>query len=165
MNFQVRPARREDLPAILAIYNEAVLTTTASYDYEPRSIEHRVAWFEDHTTAGLPVLVAVNDAGEVLGWGSLSRFHDRKGFQFTAENSLYVRPTAQRCGIGGRLLTALLVAAQESKLRAVIAAIDAENLGSIRLHEKHGFEKVGHLKKVGFKFDRWLDVVYLEKLV
>jgi L-amino acid N-acyltransferase len=165
MNFQVRPARREDLPAILAIYNESVLTTTASYDYEPRSMEHRVAWFEDHTGAGLPVLVAVDDSGEVLGWGSLSRFHDRKGFQFTVENSLYVRPTEQRRGIGGRLLSGLLVAARESKLKAVIAAIDAENLGSIQLHEKHGFEKVGHLRKVGYKFDRWLDVVYLEKLV
>jgi phosphinothricin acetyltransferase len=165
MNFQVRPARREDLPAVLAIYNEAVLTTTASYDYEPRSLEHRQAWFDDHVAAGLPVLVAVDAAGQVLGWGSLSRFHDRKGFRFTVENSLYVSPKFQKLGIGGRLLAALLAAAQEARLIAVIAAVDSTNAASIRLHEKHGFEKVGHFKKVGYKFDRWLDVVYLEKMV
>jgi L-amino acid N-acyltransferase len=165
MKFQVRPADSADLRAILEIYNEAVANTTASYDYEPRSMDRQAGWFDEHMAAGLPVFVAVDDAGTVLGWGSLSRFHDRKGFRFTVENSLYVRPSAQKQGIGGRLLAAIVVAAQELKLVAVIAAVDAENAASIRLHEKHGFEQVGHFKKVGYKFDRWLDVVYLEKLV
>ncbi len=165
MKFLVRPAHSDDLPAILEIYNEAVLNTTASYDYEPRSMDRQAGWLEEHMAAGLPVLVAVDDTGAVLGWGSLSRFHDRKGFRFTVENSVYVRPSAQRQGIGGRVLAALVASARELNLVAVIAAIDAENAASIRLHEQHGFERVGHFKKVGYKFDRWLDVVYLEKLV
>ena len=96
----VRPATREDLPAILEIYNEAVLTTTASYDYEPRTLEHRIAWFEDHARGNFPVFVAVNADGRVAGWSSLSRFHDRMGYRFTTENSIYVAADQRGRGVG-----------------------------------------------------------------
>ena len=161
----VRPATREDLPAILEIYNDAVLTTTASYDYEPRTLEHRIAWFEDHARANYPVFVAVNEAGRVTGWSSLSRFHDRMGYRFTTENSVYVAPDQRGRGVGKLLLAPLIDAAKERGLHVILAVIDASNEASIRLHAGFGFERVGLFKQVGYKFDRWLDVAYMERIV
>jgi phosphinothricin acetyltransferase len=161
-SFTIRPAQASDLPEILAIYNHAVLHTTATYDYEPRTLEHRTAWFEDHVQQNYPVFVATDDAGRVLGWSSLSRYHDRPGFRFTAENSIYVAAEHRGRGIGKALLAPLVDAARKRGLHAIIAAIDAENQVSLQLHAAFGFEKVGHFNEVGFKFGRWLDVVYME---
>jgi len=162
---KVRSASRDDLPAILEIYNEAVLNTTATYDYEPRTLEHRVAWFEDHEKSNYPMFVAVNDAGRVVGWSALNRYHDRKGYQFSTENSVYVAADQRGKGIGKLLLAPLIEAARQRGLHAILAGIDAENEASIRLHASFGFVKVAHFKQVGFKFGRWLDVVYLELLL
>ncbi|HEY0549219.1 MAG TPA: GNAT family N-acetyltransferase [Verrucomicrobiae bacterium] len=162
---QVRPATRTDLPEILAIYNEAVLNTAASYDYEPRTLEQRVAWFETHAEQRLPVFVAVDAQARVAGWSSLSRYHDRVGYRFTVENSVYVAAPMRGQGVGTLLLPPLIESAQALGLRAIIAAIDAENAASIRLHARFGFVQVGHFQQVGFKFGRWLDVVYMEKLL
>jgi L-amino acid N-acyltransferase len=153
------------LSKILEIYNHAVLHTTASYDYEPRSMEHRIAWFEDHQRNDYPILVAVNDADEVIGWGSLSRFHDRMGYRFTAEDSIYVAAEHRGKGVGKALLAPLVQCAKDRKLHALIGLIDAQNEASIRLHASFGFQKTGHLKQVGYKFDRWLDVVYMQLLL
>ncbi|MBI5775082.1 MAG: N-acetyltransferase [Verrucomicrobia bacterium] len=161
----IRPATPADLPGILEIYNDAVLNTTASYDYEPRTLEQRVAWFEDHQKHDYAVFVAVDDGGRVAGWSALNRYHDRMGYRFTAENSVYVAAALRGRGIGKLLMPPLIEAAKKRGLHAIIAAIDAANEASLRLHAAFGFEKVGHFKQVGFKFDRWLDVVYLEKLI
>lgn len=160
----IRPATRADVPGILDIYNDAVLTTTATYDYEPRPLQHRIQWLEDHERLGLPVFVA-EDNGKILGWSSLSRYHDRSGFQFTVENSVYVAAHARGRGIGKLLMEPLVESATRIGLRAVIAAIDATNEASIRLHARFGFVEVGRFPKVGFKFGRWLDVVYMELLL
>lgn len=161
----IRPARRADLPGILEIYNQAVLTTTATYDYEPRSLEHRTTWFDDHERTGLPIFVAVTVDGRVIGWSALNRYHERMGYRFTTENSVYVAADARGLGLGGRLLGPLIDSAARLGLHAIIAAIDAQNEVSIRLHRRFGFEQVGHFRQVGYKFDRWLDVVYLERLI
>jgi phosphinothricin acetyltransferase len=161
----IRPATREDVPAILAIYNHAVLHTTATYDYEPRSLEQRLAWFDDHVRDELPVLVAVDATGAIVGWSSLSRYHLKPGYRFTAENSVYVAEGHQGRGLGARLLAPLIVAARARGLRAIIAVIDSANDASLRLHAKFGFEQVGYFRQIGFKFGRWLDVVYLERLI
>ncbi len=162
---QVRPATRDDLPAIHAIYNEAVLNTTASYDYEPRPFDYRVGWFQEHEKQRLPVFVATNEQSQVVGWSSLSRYHDRKGYQFTVENSVYVAAESRGRGIGSLLMPPLIDSARHLGLHAIIAAIDAENEASVRLHARFGFVTVGHFKQVGFKFGRWLDVVYMERLI
>jgi phosphinothricin acetyltransferase len=162
---QVRPATRTDLPEIAAIYNDAVLNTTASYDYEPRAWEQRVAWFDAHEEQRLPIFVAVDAEARLAGWSSLSRYHDRVGYRFTVENSVYVAAPLRGQGVGTLLLPPLIESAQALGLRAIIAAIDAENTASIRLHARFGFVQVGHFKQVGFKFGRWLDVIYMEKLV
>lgn len=161
---RVRPAVREDCPAILAIYNEAVLTTTASYDIEPRTLEHRLAWFDDHARNQYGIFVA-EEANQIVGWSSLSRFHDRFGYRFTAENSIYVASNRRGRGIGAQLFPPLFEAAKNKGLHTLIAAIDASNEASLRLHARFGFSQVGHFREVGHKFDRWLDVIYLQRLV
>lgn len=161
----IRPAAREDLPAILEIYNDAVLHTTASYDYEPKTLAERTAWFERHQQQRFPILVAVDPDGRVAGWSSLSQFHAKIGYQFSAENSVYIAASQRGRGIGKLLLAPLITLARDRGLRAIVALIDAENVPSIRLHAGMGFEEVGHLKQVGFKFGRWLDVIYMERLV
>ncbi len=165
VNTIVRSATAADLPAILEIYNDAVLHTTASYDYEPRTLEHRIAWFEEHQKNNHPVFVAVNDAGRITGWSALNKFHDRVGYRFTTENSVYVAADQRGLGVGKLLLAPLIDSARARGLHAIIAVIDADNEASLRLHARFGFERVGHFKQTGFKFGRWLDVVYMERLV
>jgi L-amino acid N-acyltransferase YncA len=160
-----RAATLADLPRILEIYNEAVLNTTASYDYEPRTLEHRIAWFEDHARDGYPVFVAVDGQARVAGWSSLNRFHDRIGYRFTTENSIYVAAENRGQGVGKLLMPPLIEGARQRGLHAILAGIDANNQASIRLHARFGFEKVAHFKQVGYKFGRWLDVVYMELLL
>lgn len=161
----VRPATANDLPAILAIYNDAVLTTTATYDLEPRTLEHRATWFEDHQRANLPVFVAGTADGEVIGWSALNRYHERFGYRFTVENSIYVAAAHRGRGVGRRLLAPLVEAAQERGLHVILAGIDAQNVASLRLHAAFGFEQVAHFREVGHKFGRWLDVIYLQRLL
>jgi len=161
----VRRARREDCEGILAIYNHAVLHTTASYDYEPRSLAQRLEWFDAHERDGYAVWVAEHASDGVVGWAALNRFHDRVGYRFTAENSVYVAEPWRGRGVGARLLGPLMDAAQSMGLRAVLAVIDAQNEASIRLHARFGFERVGLFRQVGFKFGRWLDVAYMERLL
>jgi L-amino acid N-acyltransferase YncA len=163
-NVIVRPATEADLPAILEIYNEAVLTTTASYDYEPRSLGHRQQWFAERKREGYPVFVALDDSLRVVGWSALNPYHARRGYRFTVENSVYVAERARGKGIGRQLLQPLVEAARVQGFRAIIAAIDASNEVSLRLHASFGFEKVGHFKEVGYKFERWLDVIYMQLL-
>lgn len=161
----IRPATRADLPGILEIYNDAVLHTTATYDYDPRTLEQRTQWFEEREREGYPIFVALDDAGKVAGWSALNPFHARMGYRFTAENSVYVAAESRGRGVGKLLLAPLIDGAKARGLHAIIAAIDAQNEASIRLHAGFDFEQVGHFKQTGFKFGRWLDVVYMERLV
>jgi phosphinothricin acetyltransferase len=165
MSILVREATQEDLPAILEIYNDAVLHTTATYDYEPRTMEHRIAWYEDHAKHNYPVFVAQNGAGRIVGWSSLNQYHARPGYRFTTENSIYVAADQRGRGIGKRLMPPLIDGARQRGLHAILAGIDAENEASLRLHTAFGFVKVAHFRQVGFKFGRWLDVVYMELLL
>jgi len=164
-NMNVRLATATDLPGILEIYNDAVLHTTATYDYEPRTLKHRTQWFEERQRDGYPVFVAVDKDERVVGWSALNPFHARLGYRFTSENSVYVAAPWRGKGLGKLLLAPLIEAAKARGLHAIIAAIDADNQASIRLHAQFGFEKVGHFKQTGFKFGRWLDVVYMERIV
>ena len=161
----IRPATEADLPGLLEIYNDAVLHTTATYDYEPRTLEQRRQWFEDHRRDNYAVFVAVDETGRIVGWSALNPYHARPGYRFTTENSVYIAADRRGQGIGKQLLAPLIDAARARGLHTIIAAIDATNEASLRLHARFGFEQVGHFKQVGFKFGRWLDVIYLEKIV
>ena len=163
--FRVRAGVREDVPSILRIYNDAVLHTTATYDYEPRTLEHRLQWFDDHEAQRYPIFVAINDQEQLVGWSSLNRYHDRIGYRFTTENSVYVDLVFRGRGVGTLLMPPLIEGATTRGLHAILASIDAQNESSIRLHAKFGFEKVGLFRRVGYKFGRWLDVMYMERLI
>jgi L-amino acid N-acyltransferase len=156
----LRPATESDLVAINDIYNHYVLHSTCTYQEEPEPLDGRRKWFSHHGDK-YPVIVAATE-GHVVGWGSLSAFHERSAFRRTVENSIYVHHQHHRRGIGSLLLQDLIVRARSLGYRAIIAGIDGEQTASVALHAKFHFEKVGHLKQVGFKFGRWLDVIYME---
>jgi phosphinothricin acetyltransferase len=156
----IRLATADDLVAINDIYSHYVHHSTCTYQEESEPIESRRAWFEKHGDKH-PVTVATID-GRVVGWGSLSPYHLRSAYRFTVENSVYVHHEMQRRGIGSLLLQDLLDRARAAGHRVIIAGIDAEQTASVALHAKFGFQHVGRLKQVGFKFGRWLDVIYME---
>jgi phosphinothricin acetyltransferase len=164
MALTIRAAAHPDLEGILAIYNDAVLHTTASYDYEPSTLAARAAWYEAHVQAGLPIFVAV-DGASIVGWSALHTFRPKIGYRYTVENSVYVAADRRRQGIGRALLVPLIQCARELGMHAIIAGIDAENTASIQLHAGLGFVQVGHIREVGYKFDRWLDLVFMQLLL
>jgi len=159
----IRAATSADLGAINDIYNHFVLHSTCTYQEEPEQLESRHQWFAHHGERH-PVIVAEAD-GQVIGWGSLSAYHPRSAYRFTVENSVYVHQRHHCRGIGSRLLEELIRRARAAGHRAIIAGIDAEQAASVALHAKFGFKEVGNLKQVGFKFGRWLDVIYMELLL
>ncbi len=156
----VRPACAYDLPAINAIYNHYVLGSTATYQQEPEALANRERWFAAH--GGQHPVLVVENAGEVVGWGSLSPFHPRAAFLHTVEDSLYVHHAHHRRGIGRLLLSALIARARAAGHRSIIAAVSGDQLASLRLHLSCGFREAGRLREAGYKFARWLDVVYLQ---
>lgn len=160
----VRPARRADLPAILAIYNEAVLHTTASYDLEPVSLESRLAWFDHKCSGGWPVLV-IERQGRTVGWSSYGPFRDKPGYRHTVEHSVYVAADARGRGLGTALLNPLIERAGADGHHVMVAGVDADNAGSLRFHERLGFVQVAHFRQVGHKFGRWLDLVFVQRQV
>jgi phosphinothricin acetyltransferase len=160
----LRPASEADLPQILAIYNEAVRNTTASYDYTAQTLAVREAWFAQKQAQSLPVLVMAREE-EILGFGSYGPFRPWDGYQYTVEHSLYVHPSYRRQGIGKALLAALIEVAFQQQVHVMVAGIDAENQGSIVLHKQFGFIAVGTLQQVGFKFGRWLDLCFMQKIL
>jgi len=163
MAADIRLATSADLSAINEIYNYYVPRSTCTYQTEPATERERSQWFVAHGPKH-PVTVAVRD-GEIVGWGSLSRFHPRAAYGLTVENSVYVRHDRQRQGLGKLLLQDLIDRARALGHHTIIAGIDTEQLASVALHEKFNFRKVAHLREVGFKFDRWLDVVYLQLML
>lgn len=160
----IRPATAVDLDAISGIYNYEVLHGVATWDEQPWTPQARLDWFAERQRLGDPVLVAER-GGEVVGFGYLSPYRARTGWRFTAEDTLYLAPDAQRQGIGTTLLGALVEAARGRGLHALVAVIEAGNAGSIALHMRFGFVEVGRKREVGFKFSRWLDLVEMELLL
>jgi len=159
----IRDATASDLEAINEIYNHYVLTSACTYQTEPETMDARRAWFANHG-AQHPVTVAV-DGDRIVGWGSLSRFHARAAYSRSVENSVYVDHRQQRRGIGRLLLADLIERAKRLGHHTIIAGIDAEQAPSVGLHQAMGFEKVALLKEVGFKFGRWLHVIYMQKML
>jgi phosphinothricin acetyltransferase len=161
MNIQIRPATTADLPAILEMVNHSILTSTANYHYDPETLEQREAWFSDHQKKEMPVVVAVY-AGNTIGFGAYGQFREKIGYRFTVEHSVYVAEGFHGRGVGSQLLAKLIESAKAQGIHSMIAGIDADNTGSIEFHRKFGFETVAHFREIGFKFGRWLDVVFMQ---
>jgi len=164
----IRPATESDLPAILAIYNDAVENTTAIWNEKPADLANRKAWFLERTGKGFPVLVAEKDGviGQgVIGYGSFGDFRPFDGYRVTVEHSVYVSKDARGQGAGEALLAALIAEASRMNKHNMIGGIDASNTPSLALHVKFGFEEVGRMPGVGEKFGRSLDLVLMQKVL
>ncbi len=158
----IRHADADDLPAILAIYNDVIATSTAVYSEMPATLEDRLAWWRARVEQRYPVLVA-SDATGVVGFASFGDFRAWPGYKFTVEHSVHVRADRRGEGVGSALVTALVREASALGKHVMIAGVDADNGPSIRMHERLGFERVAHFRQVGFKFGRWLDLVFLQR--
>jgi phosphinothricin acetyltransferase len=160
--FVTRPASVEDLKAIMDIYNEAVLTTDATFDLEPKTEEEQGVWLTSHDRMH-PVLVTELE-GVVIGWASLSEWSSRCAYAGTAEISLYIKEEFRGKGAGRRLLEDILQAGEKAGLHTVLARITTANAVSIHLHKSVGFEQVGIMREVGKKFGRMLDVLLMQRI-
>jgi phosphinothricin acetyltransferase len=159
----VRDATRADLPAIVAIYNQAIDATVATFDLEPFTVEERVAWFEQFG-AEHPLLVC-EDTGEVLGFAYYLPYRDKPAYAATKETTIYTHRAARRRGVADLLYGELIARARKAGVHALIAVLGGDNPESRALHLKHGFAPVGHLRQVGNKFGAWVDTYYFEKLL
>jgi L-amino acid N-acyltransferase YncA len=160
----IRDAAEADLPGLLGIYNDVIATSTAIYSYVAVTLEDRREWWKARVALGYPVLIAADDSG-VLGFATFGDFRAWPGYRFTVEHSVHVRSDVRGRGIGRQLVRALFPRAEALNKHVMIAGVDAANSASIRFHERLGFERAGHLREVGFKFDRWLDLVFLQRLI
>ncbi|WP_370678376.1 N-acetyltransferase family protein [Comamonas sp. GB3 AK4-5] len=151
--------------AILDIFNHAILTSTALYDYQPRTPEHMVGWFTSKQGGGFPVLGLEDEAGTLLGFASYGLFRPQPAYKYTMEHSVYIHHSQRGRGLGRVLMEALIAQARQHDVHALVGAIDAANQGSRMLHEKLGFKLVGQLPQVGFKFGAWLDLALYQLLL
>ena len=165
---QIRLAQVDDLAEINRIYNHYVPASTTTYDVAPTTMEERRQWFEGRLPCH-PATVALradeNGEQRIVGWGSLHPFRSRAAYRFTAENSVYVAPEALRTGVGTAILRDQFDRARAGGLHAIVAVIDAEQEASIAIHAKLGYQHIGCFPQIGRKFDRWLDVVFMQYLL
>ena len=151
--------------AILDIFNDAIAHSTALYDYQPRTMQTMARWSEAKQSGGFPVLGVEASDGALLAFGSYGTFRAWPAYKYTVEHSVYVHAAHRGRGLGQRVMRALIAEARRQDLHALIGGIDADNAGSIALHQKLGFRHVGTLPQVGFKFGRWLDLAFYQLLL
>lgn len=161
---EIHDAGPDDVPGILAIYNDVMATSTAIYRDEPATLDAHLEWWRQRVALGYPVLVARDQHG-VAGFASFGDFRQWPGYRFTVEHSVHVRADCRGRGVGGALMTPLLARATALGKHVMIAGVDAENVASRRFHERLGFEPVAHFREVGFKFGRWLDLMFLQRFL
>ena len=164
MKIKIRPYKTEDTQAILEIINYNILHSTALYEYDIRTFEQQKQILEDKINKKFPVLVAEIDE-KTVGFGMFSEFRFRQAYQFTVEHSVYVQEAFHGQGIGTLLLHELIVLAKKQNYHTMIAVIDSENQSSVTFHEKFGFKTVGNFSEIAYKFDRWLNLVMMQKIL
>jgi len=160
----IRDAIVDDLPQLLDIYNDIILTTTAVYYYKPHTLEMRRAWFDEKKQQGFPLFVA-EERGRILGFSTLGPFRVPTAYKYSVENTVHVAKEARGRGIGKLLMKPLIDEAIKLQMHTIIAGIDANNEVSLRLHKYFGFEETAHFKQVGFKFGDWLDLKFLQLIL
>jgi L-amino acid N-acyltransferase YncA len=148
--------------AILDILNEQIRTSTAVYEYVPRTLDYMGPWFKSKEAKGYPIIGAEDETGTLMGFAAYGVFRDRPAYKYTVEHSVYVHKDHRGEGLGKALLERLIVAAREQDLHVMIGGIDATNAVSIALHEQLGFVHAGTIRQAGFKFGRWLDLAFYQ---
>lgn len=160
----IRLATLEDMNGVLAIVNHSIVHTTANYNYDPQTLADQQAWFFTKQKQHFPVFVAELD-GAILGFSTYGTFRERTGYRFTVEHSVYVLDGHSGKGIGRGLLEILIQEARQQGFRNMIGGIDASNSESIAFHKKFGFTECGIIRKAAYKFDRWLDLLFMQLLI
>src|SRR5262245_3471571 len=158
--FTIRPATREDMPAVVGIYNWAINQTFATIESEPLSAEEAAEWWEAHIKQRMLTLVADED-GDIIGWARLLPWRQR-GYE-VVEDLVYVDPLYQRRGVGRELLGRLIEAAHSTGCRTIVASVATDNRAGLHLHQSLGFEVVGTLKNAAYKFSRWMDITLVQR--
>ena len=151
--------------AILAIFNDAIVNSTALYDYQPRTAESMVSWFEAKAKGRYPVIGVENEAGELMGFASYGPFRAWPAYKYSVEHSVYVDGRFRGQGVGRALLGAVILAAEKQDYHVMVGGIDATNAVSIKLHESLGFKSCGIVRHAGFKFGRWLDLAFYQLIL
>jgi phosphinothricin acetyltransferase len=157
----IRHAQAADLGAILDIFNDAISKTTSVYYYEPHTIADRLSWYEKKISDGFPVLV-FEEKDQVIGFATFGPFRDRPAYKYTVEHSVYVHKDHRGKGVGTRLMIELIKVANERGYATMVAGIDSSNEVSRVMHENLGFTNCGTVKRVGYKFGKWLDVTFYQ---
>ncbi|SDM50756.1 phosphinothricin acetyltransferase [Fictibacillus solisalsi] len=157
----IREATSNDLKDILAIYNDAILNTTAVYAYQPQTLENRQIWYQQKRDENYPILVYEQD-NKVVGFATFGPFRAWPAYKYSIEHSMYVDKEHRKKGIGTSLLKELIAIARQREYITLIAGIDAANEKSIAIHKNFGFVHAGTIKKAGFKFNRWLDLAFYQ---
>lgn len=160
----IRQASIKDAGDILDIYNDAILNTTAVYSYEPHTLEMRLEWLEDKSRNNIPVFVCETDK-KVTGFATYGPFRAWAAYQYTVEHSVYVHKAYRQQGIARALLSHLIETIKQKPVHTIIAGIDADNIASISLHQKLGFAEIGTFKQVGYKFNKWLDLKFMQLIL
>jgi L-amino acid N-acyltransferase len=158
---QIRDAVDSDFDEITAIYNEVLMNSNAIYNDRPATREDRHAWWRARLGQGFPVIV-VTDGDRIMGFASFGDFRAWPGYRFTVEGTVHIRADSRGQGVGTELLKAIIERARALGKHTMIAGVDAENAASLRFLERFGFERAGHLREVGFKFNRFLDLIFLQ---
>ncbi|MFM9026086.1 MAG: N-acetyltransferase family protein [Planctomycetaceae bacterium] len=153
------------LPAIQAIYNDAIVNTTALYEYAPRSEETMRQWFESRRRDAIPVLGIEWEPGVLAGFATWGPFRPRAAYKYSVEHSVYVDERFRGEGVGRQLLQALIVEAKRHDIHMLVAGIDASNVASVALHSSLGFRCCGTVREAGFKFGRWLDLEFWQLIL
>ncbi len=161
MKIIIRQAKKKDIAEILEIVNYEILNSTVLYDYQERTYQQQLRWFEQKQIDGMPIIVA-DDGNRVIGFGTYGIFRPWDAYQFSVEHSVYVDKDSRANGIGKKLLTKLIELAKENGFHTMIAGVDSSNEKSFEFHKKFGFEEIGTFKEVGFKFNKWLDLRFLQ---
>jgi L-amino acid N-acyltransferase len=164
MSLALRDAAHGDLPAILAIYNEVIRNSTAVYSEEEFSAERGAAWLDAKTAQGFPMVVA-RDAAGIVGFGTFGDFRAWPCYRHSVEHSVHVRADRRGAGIGRALVIELMRRATAMGKHVMVAGIDADNAVSLGLHRSLGFTEVGRFREVGFKFGRWLDLTFVQRML
>ena len=152
----------EHASAILEILNEAIINSTALYDYTPRTAQSMASWFATKRANGFPVVGAIDTSGRLLGFASWGTFRAFPAYKYTVEHSIYIHSQQRGRGLGKLLLQELIKRAHATQLHVLVGCIDAANIGSIKLHESLGFTHSGTFPQVGYKFGRWLDAAFYQ---
>lgn len=165
MEFQLKSCTEEQLPEILDIFNDAILNSTALYDYKTRTMENMHAWYADKLHGNYPIIGAFDENGALLGFSTYGMFRVRPAYKYSVEHSVYVRSDMRGHGIGKVLLHEIVKKAEEQDFHVLVGVIDAENTVSMKLHEAEGFVLTGILKESGYKFGKWLDAAFYQLIL